>query len=1125
MSHPIVLNGREYLVEPGEYPIRPHAEYNNLTIHDDLALNERIVGLLCDLAEAAGTADLDLVVDEWRGGGFVPIGCCERGLFRNVWVGEMPVGAGAGLPANLAAGFPLDPPFAIFGSSDQTETSYILSTSKVGSGPWHTHSGPWHTHSGPWHLSGTNLYLHVPQHRQEEFYKAFHTYLDVSANVLAYDNLIHLCIMVKDAGPLFERVLRENLPYIDRWTVLDTGSTDGTQEVVRRILGSSKKGRLVEEPFINFRDSRNRCLDLAGTSCKFNLMLDDTYAIRGDLRGFLNTVRGDQFATSFSLLIQSDDLEYYSNRITKSAARLRYKYTLHEVIQEEGNITVVVPKEAAYIYDYRAPYMEKRTMDRKAYDLQCLHDMMREEPTNPRHMYYLAQTYNIIGDVATAAKWFEARATSPLRGFHQEVVDSWFELARLYNFKLNKSWAICEETYMKAYRADPTRPDALYFIGVHYNETGEKAAAYEYFKRAFELGYPIHAQFSLKPTLSNYYLPKFMAPLAYQFAEPAVGLAACQRFASFVATGGGQPDETMASWHAIFQILTTMPAPAKNPIWPSNKPTVVFCVDGGWGPWTGRDILTKGVGGSETWAIEMARGIQVAGIFNCIVFCRCTEPDIFEGVHYRPITEFSTYIAAHNIHTCIISRYSEYIPATFVHGIHIENVYFVMHDVCPTGNVIPLNPRLRAVICLTEWHAGIFKETFPQLADRIEVFSYGITAQGSQLKKVPNSFIYSSFPNRGLLQLLRMWPSIIAAIPDATLNIYADVSGAWVNRVSQDEMAEVKTLLGKGLVGVTLHGWVSKTTLASAWQQADIWLYPATFKETFCLTALEAAASGTLAICPPLAALAETAASGILVPGDASTASWQAAALEALLAIQADPARKARHLASAAAWASGLSWRARTEEFQSKYLRGKPVIAGMYNWTHDVPAGSRATFEAAIAIVSPKHILEIGTYAGTSLIEMLRLYPASRATAIDRWANYEEEGLSTLSSIKERAIEHTFYANIRTAGVADRVAVMKGDSVDMLLQLIEQGARFDFIYVDGSHKCIDCYTDMAIAWRLLHPGGVLAVDDMYYMSGLVENGSAPFAYPLRGIEHFLEREAGTYKVIAKDYRIFLQKLT
>ena len=104
----------------------------------------------------------------------------------------------------------------------------------------------------------------------EKSYKIYNKY-----NLTNFDNLVCLAMIVKDAGPNFENILTENLNYIDQWCILDTGSTDGTQETINRVL-SGKKGKLHHQPFTNFRDSRNHCLDLAGESCKFILMLDDT---------------------------------------------------------------------------------------------------------------------------------------------------------------------------------------------------------------------------------------------------------------------------------------------------------------------------------------------------------------------------------------------------------------------------------------------------------------------------------------------------------------------------------------------------------------------------------------------------------------------------------------------------------------------------------------------------------------------------------------------------------------------------------------------------------------------------------------------------------------------------------
>ena len=634
-------------------------------------------------------------------------------------------------------------------------------------------------------------------------------------------------------------------------------------------------------------------------------MLDDTYVICDDLRKFSNTVRGDQFASSFSLLIKSADSEYYSNRITLSERNHRYIYTIHEVIQFEGNKeNVVIPKRASHIEDYRADYMEKRTMDRKKYDLKLLYDMVEEDPTNPRHYYYLAQTYNLLENYEKSAEWFRKRATTELKGHNQEVFDSWFELARIYNFKLNKPWEECKKFYEESIRVEPTRPEGFYFIGVHYYLEGDKKTAYEYFQKAFSLGYPIHAQFSLKPTLSFHFLPKFLAELCYEFNNPQLGIQACDIFLKMNKPNSDHY-QVMVSWSNIFKKLVNVPTISTLPL-RHEKPLLVFVADGNWNAWTGRDILTKGMGGSETYIIEIARWVQADGRYNCIVFCNCSNQEIFEGVQYLSLDKYAEFITKNEINTVLISRFSEYIPMTlnnniknihfvlhdtrpsgiiipihsklkkilcltnwhselflktfpqfrdrteaFSYGIdtnlfkpdnkivhyaefitkneintvlisrfseyipmtlnnNIKNIHFVLHDTRPSGIIIPIHSKLKKILCLTNWHSELFLKTFPQFRDRTEAFSYGIdTKLFKPDNKIKNSFIYSSFPNRGLLPLLQMWPNIKKVIPDATLNIYSDINGEWVNKVAKEQMNEIKKILKEGLQDVKVIGCVS----------------------------------------------------------------------------------------------------------------------------------------------------------------------------------------------------------------------------------------------------------------------------------------------------------------------------
>ena len=1154
----IELNGRPYRVEDHEFPEQHIEEFCNLKIFPELGVAERLAGLLCDIAAEVFSGDEaapTLEVHGWRRGGFIPLECNRRGLQVRVISSTAPQILFS-VPPTLeisSAAPPADgPPKILFleegfpggVGSWRAEDIVLAATSAPASG---------HHQSFP--LEGSPYTLYVPLTLVSPFQAAFKHYITPQQQ-LAYDNLIHLVIMVKNAGTGFEEVLKKTVPHIDRWTVLDTGSTDGTQEVVRRVLGAAKPGNLYEEPFVNFRESRNRSLELAGSGggshCKFTLILDDTYWVDGPLRTFLQTVRGDQYATSYSAMILSGDSEYYSNRIIKTEAGLRYIYTIHEVIQQEGNTNVVIPKGHGHLVDECSGYMEQRTKDRKRRDIELLEGMLKEDPDNPRHLYYLAQTYKCLEDWPAAEEYFRRRIEFPKEGFLQEKVDACFELARLMNFQLDRPWAACKAMYERAFALEPSRPDPLYFIGVHYYLEGSPAArrtAFEYFKRAIALGYPVHTQYSLKPTLFFHFLPKFLTQLCYEFEEYELGLATADLF---LKNNGPAADshELIANWRAIFEKLCaslTAQANLKIPgsLSPPAKPRVALIADGGWGPWTGRDILTKGVGGSETYIIEMARGLQAAGRFDVTVFCNCTAAEVFEGVQYTPLKDVWLMLAAAPFEYCLVSRFSEYVPAC-ISLPTVKRVGLILHDLGPSGNILPMHAKLESVFCLTEWHRRHFLETFPQFADKTHVHGYGVDLdrfKGKLVAEKPHDalgiaprFIYSSFPNRGLLPLLQMWPKIQAVFPAAELHLYCDLSGAWVNRVAGEQIQEIRVLLAAARnpsahQRIYEHGWVNKETLAAAWKAADVWFYPCTFKETFCLTAVEAAASRTLVVSNALAALENTVGDrGLQIPGDPMDPAWQATAVAALIALLRDPAAARGFIEANYAWAVQRPWSAAAAEFESKYLlRPEAIldIAGMYNWLHDLPAGSRHLFEeafaAAIAGRPQPQILEIGVYAGTSLLSLLSRAGASgHATAIDRWEDYDEFGNPVLGEMKSRGIEQIFYDNVAAVGAQDRLTALKGDSVERLLDLVRQGKSYDFIYVDGSHKCIDCYTDMALAWRLLRRGGVLAVDD-YLFKVDVAQGGQPLATPFYGVEHFLEKYAGQYTVISKGYRVFLQK--
>ena len=70
---------------------------------------------------------------------------------------------------------------------------------------------------------------------------------------------------------------------VDRYTILDTGSTDGTKELIREAFRGTP-GNIYEEPFVDFATTRNRAIELEGTKSIFALMLSgDEYLRQGAL--------------------------------------------------------------------------------------------------------------------------------------------------------------------------------------------------------------------------------------------------------------------------------------------------------------------------------------------------------------------------------------------------------------------------------------------------------------------------------------------------------------------------------------------------------------------------------------------------------------------------------------------------------------------------------------------------------------------------------------------------------------------------------------------------------------------------------------------------------------------------
>jgi hypothetical protein len=119
--------------------------------------------------------------------------------------------------------------------------------------------------------------------------------------------------------------------------------------------------------------------------------------------------------------------------------------------------------------------------------------------------------------------------------------------------------------------------------------------------------------------------------------------------------------------------------------------------------------------------------------------------------------------------------------------------------------------------------------------------------------------------------------------------------------------------------------------------------------------------------------------------------------------------------------------------------------------------------------------LEIGAYEGRNLAFLDWLLPGRLdVLAIDPWFDETFNPDETY-----RGIEARYRRNVARMGHA-AVETRRAFSADELPKLRADGARYELIYVDGSHAALDVLIDLAFAASLLVPGGMMILDDYWH---------------------------------------------
>ena len=98
---------------------------------------------------------------------------------------------------------------------------------------------------------------------------------------MSSQKLLELVMIVKNSGEILRECLQKNRNFIDYWTIVDTGSTDNTPDIIREEL-KDIPGALHFSEFTNFSETRNKAFELANKKCKYMIVLDADSIMAGE---------------------------------------------------------------------------------------------------------------------------------------------------------------------------------------------------------------------------------------------------------------------------------------------------------------------------------------------------------------------------------------------------------------------------------------------------------------------------------------------------------------------------------------------------------------------------------------------------------------------------------------------------------------------------------------------------------------------------------------------------------------------------------------------------------------------------------------------------------------------------
>jgi len=306
-----------------------------------------------------------------------------------------------------------------------------------------------------------------------------------------------LCMIVKNEAHVIERCLASVLPVIDYWVIVDTGSTDGTQQKIQDFFDRNGiDGQIHNRPWIDFGHNRSEALELAQkTDTDYALMIDADEILVFDPGFDPIAFKNSLTADLYNIFAQFGQTRYHRPQLTSNKKRFYYRGVLHEYVDchdpigtrdfARGFMNTPIQDGA------RSSDPQKYAKDALKFEESLASGKVEEKDFN-RYHFYLAQSYR------DSQQWEKALAAylkrADLGGWNEEVFYSLYQAGRIMEI-LEKPVDNIIQVYFKAYQTAPWRAESLWAAARLCRSFSRFDQGYRFAKQGLKIRYPEGALF------------------------------------------------------------------------------------------------------------------------------------------------------------------------------------------------------------------------------------------------------------------------------------------------------------------------------------------------------------------------------------------------------------------------------------------------------------------------------------------------------------------------------------------------------------------------------------------------------------------------------------------------------